>query len=146
MDSETGPSRIQFVHVDDPGTGANASCTTSARSYVMKRFHRQRQEDARKRQVNFRYVTADQMQSKHRSRRIQTPADQENTLYGPPDLTWEGKLDPFDSLAVDVSELPGLLRNRKSTVTLPALVDTSALKFQDQIGPNTDLYIFTRVS
>lgn len=138
MDRDNCPSEFQFVHVDDPNAVAPASCTAVARSYVLKKFHRQKQQDARKRQVNFRYVTVDQMQSKRRLRKARAPADHEDSTRCSRDSTWDGKLDPFNCLATDVSELPTLLQDRRS----PNCPFPTELEIEFSILRKTGLGIF----
>ena len=120
--------QIQFVHVSDHNIAKPASCTATARSHVMKRFHRRKQLDSSQRLENFRYVTGQEVFKK---RKRPTTTQMKPTLLSPEaTVVAPAKLDPFDCLAANASELPALLANRKSS-------SNSNLRTQDLTSDNT---------
>ena len=105
--------QIQFVHVGGQTTANPASCTANARSHVMKRFHRRKQLDLTQRLENFRCVTGEEVEKKHKK----PTAPQRKAVLVSPRTTViaPAKFDPFNCLAVDASSLPALMSNRKFT-------------------------------
>lgn len=110
MDPNKSKCKIEFVHVGQENAAGSASCTTVARSHVMKRFHRQKQLTTRENLQNFCHVTTEQIQKKLKRR---APHEIEGAMQHPGDTIAVERLDPFDCFAADTSELPILLENRK---------------------------------
>ena len=105
---------VQFVRVERQNATKPASCTATARSHVMKRFHRRKQLDLSQRLENFRYVT-EQVQKKGKRSAVTT---KECAVSNPKDEISISKLDHFECLVADISELPVLLGHREFTPTL----------------------------
>ena len=117
---------FSFVHVDQQSTVKPASCTATARSYVMKRFHRRKQLDDRQRLENFRNVTGAEVQKKPKkpanTRKMSSITSPTSTTVSP------STLDPFLCFAADTSELPTLLGHREPIL----LLDSSTPPIMDQ--------------
>ncbi|KAI9708117.1 MAG: hypothetical protein M1820_004321 [Bogoriella megaspora] len=101
-------SEIPFVHVECKETSITASCPRTARSYVMKRFHQQKQLRAKQQQANFRYVSAEQIQRKRKAKKLTENSCSPGNVMDKISL---GLMDPFDCLAADTSEMPALMDN-----------------------------------
>ena len=101
---------IQFVHARRANIAKSVSCTTSARSHVMKQYHRQKRLIAGQTKANFRHVTAEQILGQRANRSSNNERD---VPHHPRNAIGLGTLDPFDCFAADTSELPLLLENRK---------------------------------
>lgn len=109
--SGVNTNEVQFVHVQNQDDAKPAAaCTALGRSYVMKKYHRQKQMIASQQPTGFRHVTQRQMKKKQREK----PSDGELWKPSlPSDLPLGAKFDPFSCMAADSSELPLFLDNRE---------------------------------